>query len=153
MRNCRLLLSCMRAAQRCWRGHNSDVLSSSREVERNAGIQLCFTHRSFRDEGRQGGVMSSSRGFLRAQLLHVTQGAWLLPCHEKPLAGTYNQFCNWRVTRQPRATSPVCEPPQVPRALQHQGEKQNEGRAGSAVTFAQCCFGAMTAPPTPCKPG
>lgn len=29
--NCKLLLSCMRRAQRCWRGQKGDVLASTRE--------------------------------------------------------------------------------------------------------------------------
>lgn len=154
MSNCKLLLSCMRTAQRCWRGHKSDVLTSTGEggVERCAGIQLCFTHESFRDAGRQGGVINSSLGFLRAELLHITQSAWLLPCHEKPLAGIYNQFCYWSVTSQPRATSPARELPQIPRALQRREEEEERGRPGSAVAFAQGCFGATTAPPAPGKP-
>lgn len=49
----------------------------------------------------------STRGAHNTRRLAVT-----LPW--KPWVGIYNQFCNWSVTSQPKATSPVHEPPQVP---------------------------------------
>lgn len=142
----------MRTAQRCWRGPKSDLLTSTREegVERCAGIQLCFTHERFRDAGRQGGVTSSSCGFLRAELLHTTQGAWLLPCHGNPGLGFTTNSVTGVSPASPR-------PPALSVShLRYHELYSTEGGVGGRQswlnTFAQCCFRAMTAPPAPFKP-
>lgn len=114
MSNCKLLLSCMRAAQRCWRGHKSDVLSSTGEGGWRGVLESSYTSLT-RALGMQEDREESSapRMDFSGQLLHITQGACLLPCHEKPLAGIYNQFCSTGVS--PASPGPPAQSVSHPR--------------------------------------